>query len=167
MFYDNLGSKDTSKNRLGVDFFYGNLFKDGDEININPVLSFSPSKTKFLATNYALAINNMQTKLKFGFLYANYLAGGDFTELSSSGNTHIYTVGVSHPFVRSITNRVDLSMNYSQNYSKNYLLDTISSKENTDLFDFSLLWQNYGIVSSSSLNISLIKGALSEELCRK
>lgn len=160
-WYDNLGSEDTSKNRFGVEFFYGNLFKDGDEVSINPVLSFAPSKTEFFSSNYSLPINNMHTKLNFGFLYANYLAGGDFTDLSSDGNTHIYSFGLSHPFVRSITNRVDLSMNYSQKYAKNYLLDKISSDEDIGLFDASLLWQNYGVDFTSSLYVSLFKGALS------
>ena len=161
-WYDNLGSKDTSKNRLGVDFFYGNLLRDGDEIKLNPVLSFSPSKTKFLSTSYSLPINNMQTKLKFGFLYANYLAGGDFTALNSEGNTHIYTFGVSQPLIRSITNRVDLSINYSQKYAKNYLLNKISSNENIGIFDIAILWQKYGLYSMSSLYVSLAKGGLSD-----
>jgi hemolysin activation/secretion protein len=161
-WYDNLGSEDTSKNRLGMDFFYGNLFRDGDEVKLNPVLSFSPSKTKFLSTNYSLPINNLQTKVNFGFLYADYLAGGDFTQLDSDGNTHIYTLGASHPLIRSITNRVDLSMNYYQKYAKNYLLNKISSDENIGLLDIGLLWQKYGVYSTSSLHVSLAKGSLSD-----
>ena len=165
-WYDNLGSKDTSKNRLGVDFFYGNLFKDGDEVKLNPVLSFSPSKTKLLSTSYSLPINNMQTKLIFGFLYANYLAGGDFTQLNSDGNTHIYTLGVSHPLIRSIINRVDLSIKYSQQNAKNYLLNKISSDENIGMLDVAVLWQKYGAYSTSSLYVSLEKGGLSDSSIR-
>ena len=161
VWYDNLGSEDTSKNRLGVDFFYGNLFRDGDEVTINPVLSFAPSKTKFVSTNYSIPINNLQTKLRFGFLYADYLAGGDFTDLSSEGDTLIYSTGIVHPLIRSITNRVDFSFNLTKKLAKNYLLDQISSDEDITFFDTSVLWQNYSIYSTSSLYFSIAKGELS------
>jgi len=160
-WYDNLGSKDTSKNRFGVDLFYGNWIKNGDAVNINPVLSFSPSKTKFLSSNYSLPINNQHTKLKFGFLYANYLAGGDFTALSSEGNTHIYSMGITHPLKRSITERVDLSFNYTQKYAKNYILNAISSNEKIGISDASIMWQNYDVYTTTSLYFDLAKGYLS------
>ena len=162
IWYDNLGSEDTSKNRVGMDFFYGNLFKDGDEINVNPILSFSPSKTKLLSTSYSIPINNLQTKLKFGFIYANYLAGGDFTALDSKGNTYIYSIGVVHPLIRSITNRVDISATWTKKHARNYILNKISSDENINLFDASLLWQNYSVSSTSSLYLTILEGVLSD-----
>lgn len=162
-WYDNLGSEDTSKNRIGVDFAYGNLFVDGDKVRITPVLSFNPSKTNYVGLNYQIPINSYQTKLKFGFLYADYIAAGDFTVLGAKGDTTIYDIALSHPILRSITDRVDVDFGYKNKLAKNYLLDDVSSKEDIDNLMATISWQHFGAFVSRSVNFSLFAGKLSDD----
>jgi len=156
---DNLGSKDTSKYRASVNFLYGNMIKDGDKMTIDSTLGLSSTNTKLIRTNYlTTAIGKYHTKLNLSFLYASYIAGGDFSVLDIKGDTFIYTLGVQQPILRSIKNKLDLNLNYSKKDIKSYLLGALSSKDELNIIDMELDWQHKRIFDSFEISTGIAKG---------
>ncbi len=161
-WYDNLGSKTTSKNRLGTNFGYGNFLAEGDKIELTPVFSFAPSKTKFISSNYIVPLYKSNVKFNMGFVYANYLAAGDFSDLGAEGDTYVYRFGFDFPILRDITTKFDLSLNYTKKDAKNYLLGSISSKEKIDLISCMFNWQYQNLTNNLGLTMELTKGSTNE-----
>ena len=162
IWYDNLGSDTTSKNRIGAYFSRNNLVLDGDKIVVSPVVSFAPAKTKFISTEYHISLPNLVAKFGIGFVYADYLAAGDFSDLGAQGDTYIYSLFFKIPLARTITSALDINIKYSKKEAKNYILDSISSKEHIDLIDFGL----NGSFSNAYLNLfskfDLIAGSIND-----
>jgi len=154
---DNLGSVDTSRYRLSANLFYGNLLKEGDEINLNTTVGTSLANTKLFRSDYAINLGKYKTKLNFGFLYANYVAAGDFSVLDMQGNTYIYTIGINQPLFRSVKDKVDLSIKYDKKEFKNFLLGSLSSKDYINSISTDLFWERTRIFDTISLKFSLSK----------
>jgi hemolysin activation/secretion protein len=150
IWYDNLGSSSTSKNRVGAYFNHNNLMLDGDKIVVSPVISFAPTKTKFISTRYNMSLPSLVAKFGVGFVYADYLAAGDFSDLGSQGDTYIYSLFFKTPLAKTITSTLDANIEYSKKIAKNYILDSISSEEHIDLIDLGLS----GSFLNAYLNIS-------------
>ncbi len=155
---DNLGSSDTSKYRFSANLLYGNFIKEGDELNLNTTIGTSSANTKLFKADYALNLDKYRTKVNFGFLYANYIAGGDFSILNMEGNTRIYSLGLTQPIIRSFKNTVDTSLVYKRKEFKNFLLESLSSKDYINALSLNIFWQRTDIFSTTSLNFSISKG---------
>jgi len=155
---DNLGSSDTSRYRLSANLSYGNLIKEGDEITLNTIIGTSSANTKLFRSDYALNLGKNKTKIDFGFLYANYVAAGDFSVLDMKGNTYVYTWGLTQPILRSFKNRLDASLTYKRKEFKNFLLGSLSSKDQINALNANLSWQRTGIFDTTSLDFSVSKG---------
>jgi len=130
---DNLGSKDTSKNRISADINYGNLLKDGDNLGFNSTFgldSFNSDTTKLLLLNYITTpISSYLTKINFGYLYADYITAGDLSVLELKGDTNIYTVGIKQTLIYSPVLKLDISLDYYKKEIRSYLLGELSSKD--------------------------------------
>jgi len=156
---DNLGSKDTSEYRAGINFLYGNLVQDGDKIMIDSKLGLQSANTKLIRPSYTTtAFGKYHTKLNFGFLYANYIVAGDFSVLELTGDSYIYTAGIIQPVIRSTTNKLDVNLNYSKKDIKSYLLEKLSSKDELNIIDMELAWQYHRIFDAFSFNFDIAKG---------
>jgi len=160
---DNLGSKSTSLYRTNLNLDYGNLFLDGDIWKVNSILSIFPQNTKAIETNYTLPIISTHSKLKFGYTYTNYLAGGDFSILNAKGDTNIYNIQYIHPFTRTLDNKIDISLGYTHKDIKNFILGTTSSKEKIHIIDGSLNLQKNSILYNSFFNINTFLGKLNND----
>ena len=159
---DNLGSKDTAKNRVSTSLFYGNLLLDADEINLNYTLGFSNNlaleDTKLLQTGYGFVVGNYHTKMNVAALFANYIALGDFSVLNLEGDTKIYTLSITQPLSRSTKNQIDISLDYENKIIKNYILNALSSEDKLNEFTLSTTWRYTDIYNSLSSKVGLSYG---------
>ncbi len=159
VYLDNLGSKQTSEYRMSANLLYGNWLQVGDETQLNATLGLDSINTKLARANYTTtALGNYHTKLNFGFLYADYIVGGDFSVLGIKGDTYIYTLGAQQPILRTTTDKLDLNFNYSKKDIKSYLLGSLSSKDNLNIIDMQLAWQHKRIFDALSINLDTAKG---------
>lgn len=158
ILYDNLGSEDIAKDRVSVNLSYGNLLMQGDMITLSSTIGSSEANTKLYGGDYSVMVGNYHTKVHIGYLYANYIAGADFSVLEMEGTTNILTAGITQPVMRSITNKVDISLDYSYKEVKNYLLGDISSEDKLKAIIPSLYWQYMDIFSAFSSHLLIAKG---------
>jgi len=157
--FDNYGSKNTSEYRTNINYLYGNLIQDGDKIIIDSTIGLNSANTKLIRTNYTTTpFGKYHTKLNFGFLYANYTVAGDFSVLGLKGNSYIYKAGIIQPIIRSITNTLDLNLNYSRQDAKSYLLGALSSRNKLNIIDMQFAWQHKRIFDDLSINFDITKG---------
>jgi len=156
---DNLGSDSTSKYRVTLGLFYGNLFKDGDEVNLDTTIGLNSINTKLYRINYKTTpFGKYHTRLDFGYLYANYITSGSFAVLELKGDTNIYSIGINQPFIYTPTNQVSFSLNYTNKYTKSYLLGALSSKDTLNIATLSTSWQHLRVYDSLNLAFAISKG---------
>ena len=158
--YDNLGTSTTSKNRINLGLSYGNLFLDGDLFGFQNRFSFNPNSTNLLISNYIVPINSFGTKIKLGFIHANYTASGNLVDLGIKGDTKIYNIGLLYPWIKNFTTTANFYTGYTQKQLKNYLLNQISSKEIINNYEISFDYILSSLYATNSFNIKLIFGEL-------
>ncbi len=162
IWYDNLGSESTSKNRIGINLQYGNFLMYGDTIELMPIVSFNPSKTKYFSSLYTAPINHKHTKLKLGFVYADYLAANDLSVLDARGDTKIYSVALWHPLKRSFTDKIDIYGEYNKKSVEDFVLGSLTLKEHLDAIKFGFSWLHYDIGLTRQFNLSVYGGMLGD-----
>jgi hemolysin activation/secretion protein len=159
---DNLGSKDTSKNRVSADINYGNLVNDGDNISLSTTFGLDTLKTKttkLILLNYETTpIGTYSTRLNFGYLYADYITAGDLSVLELKGDTYIYTFGIKQPLLYSSTTQLDLLLDYYQKNIKSYLLGSLSSEDDLGIIDLKLNLKYRRVYDSFECSIGGAKG---------
>ena len=137
--YDNLGSKDTAKERISADISYGNLINDGDNLSVHTTFglkTLSSDTTKLVVGNYETTpIGPYFTRLNFSYLYADYITAGDLSVLELKGDTRIYTAGIKQPLFYSATTQFNLLLNYYKKDIKSYLLGDLSSNDLLDIVE--------------------------------
>jgi len=156
--FDNLGSKSTSRKRITVGTSYGNLFTDGDLINLRDTYSVDPHSTNLFSSNYTIPINTKNTKLKIGYLYTNYVATGDLKILDMKGNTKIYNLSVIQPLLKTFKRSCNLSFGYTRKISQNYILGDILSKEKINDYIITLDYQVNSLYASNSFTFKYTIG---------
>jgi len=159
---DNLGSKDTSKNRISVDINYGNLINDGDNISLHSTFGLNSLKsdtTKLLLLNYVTTpIGSYLTKLNFGYLYADYITAGDLSVLELKGDTNIYTLGIKQTVIYSPTTKLDFNLNYYKKEIKSYLLGKLSSKDDLGIVELKMNTSYKRVFDVFTCNLGSSKG---------
>ena len=158
--YDNLGSKSTSKNRASLNILYGNLLTDGDNLQLYTIKSFSPTNTNLYFPSYTIPITNTKAKLKIGYLYADYIAGGSFADLGIKGNTKIYSTSILYTIFKNFTNSALMSIDYNYKKIDNFVMSTTASKEIWDMYSLSFIYNRSSIYSNHLINIKLTSGSL-------
>ena len=158
--YDNLGSKSTSKNRASLNVLYGNLLTDGDMLQLYGIKSFSPKKTNLYFPSYTISIANTKAKLKIGYLYADYIAGGNFADLGIKGDTKIYSASLFYTVFKNFTDSALVSFDYNNKTINNFIMSTTSSKEKWDIYALSFNYNHNFLYSNNMLNIKLSSGSL-------
>ena len=160
--YDNLGSKDTAKERLSADISYGNLINDGDNISVHTTFglkSLSSDSTKLVVGNYeTTTIGPYFTRLNLSYLYADYITAGDLSVLELKGDTKIYTVGIKQPLLYTPTKELSLSCNYYQKDIKSYLLGDISSQDLLDILELKTEVKYRRAFDAFELSVGVAKG---------
>ncbi len=158
--YDNLGPKSTSKNRASLNVLYGNFLSDGDNLQLYAIKSFSPRNTNLYFPSYTIPITDTKAKLKIEYLYADYIAGGNFTNLGIKGDTNIYSTSVSYALFKNFTDSALLSFKYSHKQIDNHILGTTASKERWNIYILSCIYNHYSIYSNNLIDAKLSSGSL-------
>ena len=160
--YDNLGSKDVSKNRVSADVNYGNLLTDGDTIHVSSTFGIDSIKsetTKLLLGDYETTpFTQYATRLNGGYLYANYITAGDLSVLELQGDTYITHFGIKQPLLYTPTKQIDLDLNYYRKGIKSYLLGELSSRDTLNIAEAKLHLDYRRVYDSLSINLSVQGG---------
>jgi hemolysin activation/secretion protein len=100
---DNFGSRFTGRTRFGMNGARGNLFLLGDQLSGRWVRSnfgqdtFSPS--------YVFPLNYIGTKARLAYTFSEYELKKSLKNNAGGGNSHLFTMEVSHPLERSRTSQ--------------------------------------------------------------
>jgi len=88
--FDNLGTKQTGRNRMGVGFTDNNLLSLDDIL----VARFQATERgAFIGTNvdYVLPLNGSKTQIEFGYTHVNTKLGKEFEDLDVRGRANTFT----------------------------------------------------------------------------
>ena len=160
---DNLGSKNTSKNRINLNASYGNILRDGDNLQFYTTNSLKYDKHNNLYMfNYNIPINNSNTKLEMGILHSNYLVNGEFEILDIKGDTKNYDIGIIQPIFKTFKKSLQFSAKYTKKYVTNYILSLTSSREEINTYDFNIKYNQNSLFSINNLNIGAVFGNIED-----
>jgi len=120
--YDNLGTQFTNIHRLSPHVTLGNLLQDGDSLSTRYFWGLPDNRANFLQTTYTTPIDRDGTRLSFGYANGASTLGQDLQVLDIRGRASIYSLQVSHPLQRTVTQRQDLSLSYAYKQFDNSLL---------------------------------------------
>jgi len=128
---DNFGSRFTGRNRFGITGMMGSVLKLGDQVSVRAIRS--SGEQNFVNFAYSIPVTRYGTDLRFSYVYADHQLGSTLAHLNGSGETHIASIGVSHPLHRTRTARLNLNGGVEGKLFNNYLLNEKTT--NDDLLD--------------------------------
>lgn len=121
LYLDDYGSKSTGKWRYGLNYYYNNLSKVGDQIDLSYLTSFSDLQNYQIS--YTLPVGRDGALTHLSYSHMNYNLGNRWSYLHGDGLANTLELGVTVP------------MKHSLRYSSWYDLTYRNRALHDDLFD--------------------------------
>jgi len=124
---DNFGSRFTGRNRFGITGMMGSALKLGDRVSLRAM--GSSGEQNFINLAYRVPVSRYGTDLHLSYTYADHELGSTLAPLNGGGETHIASLGVSHPLHRTRQARLNIHAGVEVKSFENYLLDEKSTDD--------------------------------------
>jgi hemolysin activation/secretion protein len=107
--YNNYGTTATGINRVGLNFNAGNVFDQGDQLNLRGVVGFPAANTNFFQANYSIPVGLDGTQINASYQNGAFtVSQGLGAILDIRGRANVYSLGVAHPLDRSFDHSSNL-----------------------------------------------------------
>lgn len=106
--YNNYGSRAVGFDRPGAGLEFGNLSGNGDSLVMRGLTTIASRGTTLGTFSYNIPLDNEGTKLSAMYSNAAFGVGGNLQILDIRGDANVYGAFVSHPFIRSARQNLDV-----------------------------------------------------------
>ncbi|HJX33912.1 MAG TPA: ShlB/FhaC/HecB family hemolysin secretion/activation protein [Desulfatiglandales bacterium] len=150
--FNNFGSEFVSKERYGT---YIDITDPwwGSTLSLRGVTGNTMDESLLGKADLSVPITIYGTKLNLSYMKGLYVVGQELADLGMDGDTTVYGIGFSHPFIREKNQNLTVSVGYESKNSRIFIKDEL---ENLD--DLNMV---YATVDYDSLDRYLGKSILS------
>jgi len=145
IFYDNYGTSETSKSRLGFGLNLGNLLTSGDALNLWGLTGLDQIDVNALSygrVEYNAPIGIYGTKAGVYYAHNLYQASGDASILGLKGNADIAGVYVSHPLIKTMDGTLTARFGFDYKDVREYALEELTARDNVRVGTFGLTYDS-------------------------
>lgn len=154
--FNNYGREEVGEHRVDAAIQFNNPLGIGDQLG----LFTSQSEADLLhlyGINYSLPIGVYGTRLAASYTYVDYDVGGDLRELDLSGESHLASLGLSHPLLRSRTENLYGTITLRSFSGEQFISGDSLSDSDVTLLELGLAWSKAhasGNISAAGLRVS-------------
>lgn len=154
--FNNQGREEVGVYRADAAVQFNNPLGIGDQLG----LSTSQSERQLLqlyGVNYSLPIGVYGTRVATSYTYVDYDVGGDLSALDLSGHSHLASIGLSHPLLRSRNENLYSTVAVRHFSGEQFFSGESLSESKVTLFEVGLAWNRVhsdSNVSSAGLRMS-------------
>jgi hemolysin activation/secretion protein len=132
--FNNFGSEVVSKERYGT---YIDITDPwwGSTLSLRGVTGNIPKESLLYKADLSVPISIYGTKLNLSYMKGLYVVGQELADLGMDGDTKVYGMGFSHPFIREKNQNLTVSVGYESKNSRIFIDDELENVD--DLYVFS------------------------------
>lgn len=154
--FNNYGREEVGEHRLDGAVQFNNPLGIGDQL----ALTASRSEDDLLALygiSYSLPVGVHGTRLAANYTYVDYDVGGELHELDLSGESHLGSIGLSHPLLRSRSENLYATLSVRSFAGEQYFGGDTLSRSEVTLVEAGLAWNQLhasGNASAAGIRVS-------------
>jgi len=139
--YNNFGHRLVGEDRYGFRFEMTDPWW-GSTLALRGVTGNAYDDSRLGSAAWTLPLNGYGTRLGFSYMKGNYLIGQELADLGLEGETRIYGVNVSHPFIKTGSATFSATLHYERKYSETFTDGEKSTFDKSDVYGASLDFDN-------------------------
>ena len=131
--FNNFGSRLVSKERYGT---YIDITDPwwGSTLSLRGVTGNTMKESLLGKADLSIPINIYGTKLNLSYMNGDYVVGQELTDLGMDGDTKIYGMSFSHPFIREKNQNLTVSVGYETKNSRIFIDEELENVDDLDVF---------------------------------
>jgi hemolysin activation/secretion protein len=131
--FNNFGSKLVSKERYGT---YIDITDPwwGSTLSLRGVTGNTMKGSLLGKADLSVPINMYGTKLNLSYMKGLYVVGQELADLGMDGDTKVYGMGLSHPFIREKNQNLSVSVGYDSKKSRIFIDNELENVDDLDVF---------------------------------
>ena len=158
--FNNFGSKFVSKERYGT---YIDITDPwwGSTLSLRGVTGNTMKESLLTKADLSVPINIYGTKLNLSYMKGLYVVGQELADLGMDGDTKVYGIGFSHPFIREKNQNLTVSVGYDSKNSRIFIDDELENVDDLDEFYATLDWDSLDrYLGKNILSLGVYRGSI-------
>ncbi len=157
--YNNFGSAAVSRHRFGAEIEINKYLPvEGSSLAIRGVMGSKISDFLYGRTSYTQPISDYGTKLLLSAFGGDFDVGRELTQLGIKGQTWGYSIGFSHPVIKTRFHSLNVEIGFESKDAKEFIFDTRSSFDRIRMLNGSMDYNSTDGTGRNIISFSINQG---------